>query len=106
MHCDYGFLYPFTRGRTQGLGLLHSGDAVPNFLSVWTAVMVMLFNLDRFSAQPRLEPWWAFLGLTVALPGVLLGGIYRSRRRRQVSQEAEALRQQEILSEAEGTEIG
>jgi len=98
-------LYPFTRRRTAGLRLLRSGDAIPNFLTVWTAVMVILFNLDRFSARPRLDPWWAFLGLAVGTPILLLGGLYQSRRRGWPGRE-EALRQQEIVSEAERLEIG
>jgi len=39
--------YPFTKGRSTGLQLLRSGDAIPNFLTVWTAVALILFNLDR-----------------------------------------------------------
>lgn len=97
--------YPFTRDRTTGLQLLHSGDAIPNFLTVWTAVMLILLNLDRFSGQPRLDPWWAFLGLAVALPVILLGGVYQWQRRREEPQATESLRQRDIVSEAEGTEI-
>jgi membrane-bound metal-dependent hydrolase YbcI (DUF457 family) len=96
---------PFTRDRTRGLGLLRSGDGIPNFLTVWTSLMLVLFNLDRFSDQPKLDPWWAFLGLSVALPAILLGGAYQWRRRRQQPEEVEVLRQQEILSEAEEVEL-
>jgi membrane-bound metal-dependent hydrolase YbcI (DUF457 family) len=99
-------LHPFTRDRTAGLRLLHSGDAVPNFLTVWTAVMLILYNLDRFSAEPRLGPWWAFLGLGVALPVVVLGGATQWQRRRGEPEVREALRQREILSEAEGIDGG
>jgi hypothetical protein len=97
-------LFPFTRERTRGLGLLHSGDAVPNLLAVWVGIMVILFNLDRLSARPRLDPWWAFLGLAVALPVVALGGSY-AWQHREWSDTRESLRQQEIMSEAERMEI-
>jgi membrane-bound metal-dependent hydrolase YbcI (DUF457 family) len=94
-------LYPFTRERTIGLQLIRSGDAIPNFLTVWTAVALILFNLDRFSAQPRLNPWW-FLGLAMGLPLVALGGYYQWRRHREAaSASKEALQQGDILSEAE-----
>ncbi|MGD2143780.1 MAG: metal-dependent hydrolase [Anaerolineae bacterium] len=96
-------LYPFTRDRTNGLQLLRSGDAIPNFLAVWTAVMLILFNLDRFSGQPRLDPWW-FLGLMVVLPVAVLGGLHQLRRRK-VPGAADALRQLEILAEAEEAKI-
>jgi membrane-bound metal-dependent hydrolase YbcI (DUF457 family) len=97
-------LYPFTRRRTIGLQLLRSGDAIPNFLTVWVAVALILFNLDRFSAQPRLDPWW-FLGLVVALPLVALGGLYQWQRRGEVETK-ESLRQRDIIAEAEEVEIG
>jgi membrane-bound metal-dependent hydrolase YbcI (DUF457 family) len=97
-------LFPFTRDRTPGLELLRSGDAIPNFFTVWTSLMLILFNLDRFSDQPQLDPGWTFLGLAVALPVALLGGVYRWRRRRG-PERAEALRQQEILAEAEEVEF-
>lgn len=66
-------LFPLTRRRTPGLGLFHSGDALPNFLAVWTSGVLILFNLDRFSAQPVLAPWPYFL-LALALPALLLLG--------------------------------
>jgi len=97
--------YPFTKKRTTGLQLLRSGDAVPNFLTVWTAVALILFNLDRFSAQPLLNPWW-FLGLAVALPVVALGGLYQWQRRRGKPEPKEALQQQDIVSEAEEVTVG
>jgi len=95
--------FPFTRDRMGGLGLLRSGDAIPNFLTVWTSLMLILFNLDRFSEQPQFGPWWVFLGLAVALPLVLTGGVYRWRRGGLDG--AEPLRQQEILAEAEEVEL-
>jgi membrane-bound metal-dependent hydrolase YbcI (DUF457 family) len=98
-------LYPLTRGRVIGAQLLRSGDAIPNFLTVWVAVMAILFNLDRFSAQPMLDPWW-FLGLAVALPVVVLGGLYQWQRWRGKRQAKEALQQQDIVSETEEVEVG
>ena len=97
--------YPFTKTRTIGLQLLRSGDAIPNFLAVWTAVALIIFNLDRFSAQPRLNPWW-FLGLAVALPLAVLGGLYQWQRGRGKPEAKEALQQRDILSEAEEVEVG
>ncbi|MDY7076162.1 MAG: metal-dependent hydrolase [Chloroflexota bacterium] len=97
--------YPFTKKRTTGLQLLRSGDAIPNFLTVWISVLLILFNLDRFSGQPLLNPWW-FLGLAVVLPVVVLGGLYQHQRRRGKPESKESLRQRDILSEAEDVEIG
>jgi len=81
---------PLHEAAATGAQLLHSGDAIPDFLTVWTAVALILFNLNRFSAQPLLHPWW-FLGLVVMLPVAVLGGLYQWQRRRQ----------QHIVSEAD-----
>lgn len=69
MGCN--ILYPCTRRRTRGLGLFHSGEALPNFLAVWTAAALILLNLDRFSAHPALPPG-PYLLLAVVLPAALL----------------------------------
>lgn len=95
--------YPFTRDRTIGLQFIRSGDGIPNFLTVWSAIVLILFNLNRFSAQPRLAPGW-FIGLAV-VPLAVLGGLYRWRRRGVAADTKEALRQRDILSEAEEVEI-
>jgi membrane-bound metal-dependent hydrolase YbcI (DUF457 family) len=92
--------YPFTKGRSTGLQLLRSGDAIPNFLTVWTSVALILFNLDRFSAQPRLNPSW-FLGLAVVLPVAVLGGLYQWQRQRGKPEPKEALQQRDIVAEVE-----
>ena len=96
--------YPFTKNRAIGAQLLRSGDAIPNFVTVWVAVALILFNLDRFSTAPRLDPWW-FLGLAIALPVVLLGTIYQWQRR-QKREPKESLQQKDIVSETEEVEIG
>jgi hypothetical protein len=97
--------YPFTKRRTTGAQLLRSGDAAPNFLTVWTALALILFNLDRLAAQPRLNPWW-FLGLAVALPVAVVGGLYQWQRRRGEREAREWLQQRDIVSELEELEAG
>lgn len=96
--------YPFTRRRTGGLKLIHSGDAVPNFLTVWTAVMLIILNLDRFSAHPRLDPV-LFAALALALPVAVMGGAYFWRKQRDHRGGAESLRQGEVLSEVKEQEL-
>ncbi len=73
--------WPFTRDRARGLKLLHSGDAIPNFLTVWTSLALILFNLDRATDAPVLDGVPYLLGVVVA-PGVLLGMRYVRRRLR------------------------
>jgi hypothetical protein len=98
--------WPLTHKRTAGLGWLHSGDGPPNFLTVWTAVALILFNLDRFSALPRL-PAIPYLLLTVLLPLLALGGLYGRARRRTpgTGPAVDALRQAEMLAETEEVEL-
>ena len=67
-------LFPLTRRRTPGLGWFRSGDALPNFLTVWTGLALILLNLDRFSAAPRL-PAVPYLLLAVGLPWLALLGV-------------------------------
>jgi len=99
--------WPLTKKRSPGLKLVHSGDALPNFLTVWTSVALILFNLDRFSAQPRLNPLW-FLGLAVMLPLAVLGGIYflQKSQPRPGQGSVEAQRQADMIAEAEEVEVG
>lgn len=61
--------WPFTRERSTGLGLIHASDPIPNLVTVGTMVMLILFNLDRFSARPVLDPvlYWGVLWLPFPL---------------------------------------
>ncbi|MGC9358172.1 MAG: metal-dependent hydrolase, partial [Anaerolineae bacterium] len=68
-------LWPLTKKRVPGLGLIHSGDAIPNFLTVWTSMALILFNLDRFSRTPHL-PQSLYLVLALGLPWLVFGGVY------------------------------
>jgi membrane-bound metal-dependent hydrolase YbcI (DUF457 family) len=100
--------WPLTKERSSGLKLIHSGDAIPNFLAVWIALQVIFFNLDRFSAASQhravmLEPV-SFFTLAVLLPIVALSIIYVWQKRRTHWQLA-AARQADILSEAQETEV-
>jgi hypothetical protein len=48
--------YPFTRDRTDGLGLMSAAEAIPNFFFVWTSIIAILYNLDRFRWAPESTP--------------------------------------------------
>jgi membrane-bound metal-dependent hydrolase YbcI (DUF457 family) len=64
-------LFPVTRRRAMGWRLFRSGDAVPNFLTVWVGLATILLNLDRFSASP-LIPVLPYLLVVIVLPCLLL----------------------------------
>jgi len=98
-------LWPFTRKRVRGLRLIRSGDPIPNFLTVWVAAALTLFNLDRFSDAPRLLAG-PYLLLAVILPAVLALAVYvRQRRKDAQSLSPEGLRQADIVAEAEEIEL-
>ncbi|HEY9069874.1 MAG TPA: metal-dependent hydrolase [Candidatus Ozemobacteraceae bacterium] len=44
--------WPFTKDRTSGLGFMSAAEAIPNFFFVWTSIVCILFNLDRFRWAP------------------------------------------------------
>lgn len=60
--------YPFTKDRTNGLGLMSAAEAIPNFLFVWTSVICILFNLDRYSEAPVISSYLNFWGWFYILP--------------------------------------
>ncbi len=100
--------WPLTKERSSGLKLIHSGDAIPNFLAVWLALQLIFFNLDRFSAASQnraamLEPI-SFFALAVGAPLIGLSAVYVWQKRRAHLQLA-AARQADILSESQETEV-
>jgi hypothetical protein len=94
--------YPFITRRIAGLGWFHSGDVLPNLLTVWTSLILLLYNLDRFAEQPILDVVW-LLGLGLALPwAAVLGWLWvRRRRRKVVGLKERAGAMAEIVSEKE-----
>lgn len=59
--------WPFTRHRIPGLKWMRSVDPWPNFTAVWISMVIILWNLDRFSQAPILPPWFFLLALLVPL---------------------------------------
>jgi membrane-bound metal-dependent hydrolase YbcI (DUF457 family) len=100
--------WPITKERSAGARLLHSGDAIPNFLAVWTALVLILFNLDRFSApvqnrDPLLTPLIYFTTMLIA-PALILIGVYAWERRKQ-QLPRQAAQQADIVAELKETEV-
>jgi hypothetical protein len=48
--------WPFTKDRTDGLGFMSASDAIPNFFFVWTSLIAIIYNLDRFRWAPESTP--------------------------------------------------
>jgi membrane-bound metal-dependent hydrolase YbcI (DUF457 family) len=71
--------WPFTRRRFAGLRLMHAGDAIPNLVTVWLALGLLLLNLDRARDVPLIAVG-PFLGLGVLLPAAALAVVYARRK--------------------------
>jgi hypothetical protein len=94
--------WPFTARRSSGLGWMHSGDALPNFVTVFVSCGLILFNLNRFSGLGLYDSN-TFLLWAVALPATLGLGLYWLSQR--PPQPLEGERQFEILTELNETEV-
>ena len=92
--------YPLVRKRVPGLGLVHSGDVLPNLFTVWLSTQVILFNLDRFSPTPTLEPW-RYFALGLVLPWALILSVAGWRRREAKTQVGRSQAWEEVIAETE-----
>lgn len=77
-HMGSNLFFPFTlKGRTPGLHLMHSGDGVPNFLTVWISCILIFWNLYRAIPTPTFS--FGFLDLIIralVVPGLIMGGLH------------------------------
>jgi hypothetical protein len=60
--------WPFSRKRTQGLKMQHSGESFPNFYVIWLACLLIFINLARGIPPESL----AVRPATIALWGIIL----------------------------------
>ena len=100
-HLGSNLWWPFTARRSNGLRLMHSGDPIPNFVTVLLACGLVLYNLNRFAA-PSLYNGNLFLLWAVLVPAAIGLAFYHAQRRPAAQSEAE--REGEILSEVQETE--
>lgn len=93
--------FPFTRRRVPGLKLLHSGDAVPNFFAVWTMLAIILFNLDRFSPAPRIDPLTFFALVWLPAFALLIVDLVKPRTVRPTPAPSPSATQRDLSQEAQ-----
>jgi membrane-bound metal-dependent hydrolase YbcI (DUF457 family) len=102
--------WPLTRGRSNGLGLVHSGDTIPNLVTVWLSITLLLLNLDRARDIPLL-PLGAYLGFVVLLPTALLILIYARRKwatfttKLNLQQQRQREQQRDLVAEAQEMQV-
>lgn len=75
-HMGSNIFYPLTKLRTPGLQWMHSGDGLPNFLTVWISCLLIFWNLYRY--QPSMDFHFSFMHLMwvgLIAPGILFAAI-------------------------------
>ena len=73
-HMGCSLWWPITRQRVPGLRWLHASDGLPNFGVVWSALSLILYNLDRLGPHLLAGRQGALWALGVGLwPWALLG---------------------------------
>ncbi|HAL92621.1 MAG TPA: hypothetical protein DCM68_06320 [Verrucomicrobia bacterium] len=70
-HMGSNIFYPITKLRTPGLHWMHSGDGMPNFLTVWISCLLIFWNLYRF--QPAMTYHFSFVHLMMV--GLVIPGL-------------------------------
>ncbi|MBN1248385.1 MAG: metal-dependent hydrolase [Anaerolineae bacterium] len=92
-HMGCNLFWPFTRRRQRGLGLLHAADPAPNFLTVWTALALILYNLDRTGAAqgPGLLPAAPYFAVAIAGPWLFYAAYTLWRRARAAHADGEVV---------------
>jgi membrane-bound metal-dependent hydrolase YbcI (DUF457 family) len=76
-------LFPFTRRRTNGLGLLHSASGMANAVTVWLACLTIFWNLYKTASGPVLHfTLVQLLLLAGLLPILVFAGLNRLLGRR------------------------
>jgi membrane-bound metal-dependent hydrolase YbcI (DUF457 family) len=96
--------FPLTHRRVPGLGLIRSGDAIPNFLTVWIGLVVILLNLDRFSGAPSLPVLPCVLG-AIVVPCLLFLGLSAWEVLRRRRPPAKVLATIDVLDESHAVDI-
>jgi membrane-bound metal-dependent hydrolase YbcI (DUF457 family) len=70
--------WPFTKEKTIGMKVMHSGDAFPNFITVWLALVFIFYNLNRFHVQPVFStPFLPYFAYTFIVPIMVIYCLYR-----------------------------
>ncbi len=67
-HIGGSLFWPLLKPRTEGLELFSASDPRTNFSIIYTAVILMILNLDTFSTQLIPFPYWLSLLLFVIIP--------------------------------------
>jgi len=75
-HMGSNIFYPITKERTPGLKWMHSGDGLPNFLTVWICCLLIFWNLYRAMPEPTFQFGFIHLMMVgLVIPGAVFWAI-------------------------------
>ncbi len=61
--------WPFTKEKSIGTKSMHSGDAMPNFTTVWLALAIIFFNMNQYRPEPIFHAsFWVYLAYVYIVP--------------------------------------
>jgi len=76
-------IFPFRRNRSAGFGMMHSSEALPNFLAVWLSCLLIFWNLRATAAAPipqfNLLQLLLYAGILPVCACVLIGRALRRK---------------------------
>ncbi len=73
-HIGGSLLWPFLKPRTEGFEMFSASDPRTNFSVIYAAFILIIFNLDRFTAglltsgPEAVWDWWSFLAIFLVIP--------------------------------------
>lgn len=98
-HIGGALFWPFHKPRSEGLELFKASDPRTNFSIDYTAIILILWNVDRFTVQQIPIPGWLFLLIFLVLPLALYFGAVGAIKKRLAAAEKDKL----VLEDPDGS---
>lgn len=94
--------YPFTKKRTKGLGLFHSGNVLPNMFTNYIAIALIIWNLNAYSPKRAFDmSLIAYLLEVIIIPLVVVYLIAYATRTKGVKKDRHTIEAEENIAEGE-----
>ncbi|MDD5066341.1 MAG: hypothetical protein PHF84_04780, partial [bacterium] len=97
-HIGGSLFWPLHKARSEGLELFKASDPRTNFSVMYAAVVLTVWNVDRFSTHMITLPAWSYLAFFLVLPLGLY--FFAVRRIKQVIQ----MKEEKVISSMAGRE--
>ena len=77
-HMGSNILFPFTKKRSPGFKMMHSGDAFPNFAGVWICCLLIFWNIYAAIDNPLYHfTFLRFMLYALVIPFAVFGILRR-----------------------------